>query len=812
MQTPSLRPAFAAFLLLILSSAAAPAQPSDTPANPINWTAQWITHPTAPLKEPITLHFKKSLELAAVPAHYIVHVSADNRFVLYLNGQRVGDGPARGDLAHWRYETFDLAPLLHPGVNLLAATVWNFGIYAPVGQFTDRTAFLVQTENQGKPDPKSSADTNESWQVEEEPGQTPRPKKPNEQYTYFASGPGETLRCTDYDWNWNTAAFGSRWLPAAPAMRESPWESGAAPRGATANIQWALVPDTLPPMAYTSEPAGHIVRTTLPNADSFPAKPVEITAHTHAHILLDRSELTTAYPQLHFSGGQGAHLTLIYSEALYDAQMHKGNRNEVGDRQAHGITDEIYPDGGQNRTFETLWWRTWRYLDIEIETADQPITLNSLEAHYTAYPFNVQAKFQSSDPELDKIWAIGWHTAQLDAHETYMDTPYYEQLQYAGDTRLQALITYAMTGDDHLPRQAIRSLNDSRIPAGITASRYPSSLPQYIPTFSLLWIGMIHDNYMYRPDKSFVQDNLPGARTVLEWFASYQHPDGVLGKLPWWSFIDWIETETKRPFPSYDANNESCLTTMQYIGALEDAIDMEKSLGSPEHVAIDAEHLDRAKNGVVAQCWDQQKHLFADNADKDMYSEHTNMMAVLYDVAPKQDQQAIMQRVVARRVDGSDGTKPVGDPLLIGASFYFRYYLARALDHAGMADEYIKTLGDWRGFLKMGFTTWPEQPGDTRSDSHAWTAHPTYDLLTLVAGIEPNSPGFQTVRIAPHLGNLTHLEATYPHPLGPIRVKYTNTGNELHAEIELPPGLSGDLEWHGKTAKITGGTATFDMK
>ena len=812
MQTPSLRPAFAALLLLILSSAVAPAQPSDTPANPINWTAQWITHPTAPLKEPITLHFKKSLELAAVPVHYIVHVSADNRFVLYLNGQRVGDGPARGDLAHWRYETFELAPLLHPGANLLAATVWNFDIYAPVAQFTDRTAFLVQTENQGKPDPKSSADTNETWQVEEEPGQTPRPKKANEQYTYFASGPGETLRAADYDWAWNqtspTAASGSRWLPAAPAMRESPWESGAAPRGATANIQWALVPDTLPPMAYTSEPAGHIVRTTLPNADSFPAKPVEITAHTHAHILLDRSELTTAYPQLHFSGGQGAHLTLIYSEALYDAQMHKGNRNEVGDRQAHGITDEIYPDGGQNRTFETLWWRTWRYLDIEVETQDQPITLNSLEAHYTAYPFNVQAKFQSSDPELDKIWAIGWHTAQLDAHETYMDTPYYEQLQYAGDTRLQALITYAMTGDDRLPRQAIRSLNDSRIPAGITASRYPSSLPQYIPTFSLLWIGMIHDNYMYSPDKSFVQDNLAGARTVLEWFASYQHPDGVLGQLPWWSFIDWIETETKRPFPSYDANNESCLTTMQYIGALEDAIDMEKALGSPEHVAIDTAHLDRAKNGVVAQCWDQQKQLFADNAAKDMYSEHTNMLAVLFDVAPKKDQQAIMQRVVARRVDGSDGTKPVSDPPLIGASFYFRYYLARALDHAGMADEYIKTLGDWRGFLKMGFTTWPEQPGDTRSDSHAWTAHPTYDLLTLVAGIQPASPGFQTVRIAPHLGNLTHLEATYPHPLGLIHVKYQ--GNE--ATIELPPGLNGVFAWKGKETLLHGGNNSLSLQ
>ena len=108
------------------------------------WKASWITHPTAPLREPIVLHFRRSLQLESKPARYVVHVSADNRFILYVNGHRVGDGPARGDLPHWRYETFDLAPYLSAGSNLVTATVWNFGIYAPAAQITDRTAFLVQ--------------------------------------------------------------------------------------------------------------------------------------------------------------------------------------------------------------------------------------------------------------------------------------------------------------------------------------------------------------------------------------------------------------------------------------------------------------------------------------------------------------------------------------------------------------------------------------------------------------------------------------------------------------------------------------------
>jgi hypothetical protein len=241
---------------------------------------------------------------------------------------------------------------------------------------------------------------------------------------------------------------------------------------------------------------------------------------------------------------------------------------------------------------------------------------------------------------------------------------------------------------------------------------------------------------------------------------------------------------------------------MQYIGALEEAIDLEKNLGSPEYFSLDTPRLERAKKGVTAQCWDASKGLFADNAGKDMYSEHTNMMAVLYDVAPKNDQPAIMRQVEAKQLGLQESTP------LIGASYYFRYYLARALDHAGMADDYLKTLGDWRGFLKMGFTTWPETPGDTRSDAHAWTSHPTYDLLTLVAGIAPGSPGFGTVRIAPHLGDLTHLEATYPHPLGLIRVKYVGA----EATVELPAGLSGVFVWKGKETVLHSGENALTLR
>ena len=118
------------------------------------------------MREPIVLHFRRELTLTAVPGAYPVRVSADNRFVFFVNGTRVGDGPARGDLTHWRYERFDLAPLLKPGTNLITATVWNYGVYAPIAQMSDRTAFLLESEATGD----AGISTPKGWQVEIEPG------------------------------------------------------------------------------------------------------------------------------------------------------------------------------------------------------------------------------------------------------------------------------------------------------------------------------------------------------------------------------------------------------------------------------------------------------------------------------------------------------------------------------------------------------------------------------------------------------------------------------------------------------------------
>jgi hypothetical protein len=591
---------------------------------------------------------------------------------------------------------------------------------------------------------------------------------------------------------------GTAWVPAGDPLRDSIFQG--ANKGHSAGVQgdnaWDLVPDMLPPMEHAPASPGEAVRSDLANLKAFPASAAAVPAATHVHLLLDRKSLTTAYPQLTVSGGKGARVVLTYSEALYDKAGHKGDRDEVGDRIARGLADSFLPDGGQHRAFQPLWWRTWRYLDLDIQTAAEPLQLESLTASFTAYPFQERASFKSGDTELDKIWEISWRTARLDAHETYMDTPYYEQLQYVGDTRVQALISYTVAGDDRLARQAIAAFDQSRSSDGITRSRYPSSLAQTIPPFSLLWIGMVHDYWLYRPDPEPARDSLSGTRAVLNWFARFEQPDGLLKELPEWSFVDWVSSGK---IPTYSTNGESCATTLEYLGALGEAADLEKGLGDPALAASYQARAARVRKGLLDKCWSSPRGLIADNPDLKNFNQQANILAVLYDVVPKDRQQEVLHKMLAIE----PGTAPDG---VLSASYYFRFYLARAMEHAGLADEYLRSLDPWRKLLPLHFSTWPEIPGDTRSDSHAWTSHPIYDLLTLVAGIEPASPGFATVRIAPHLGGLPSLTASYPHPGGDIKVEYHRQGAGMDATITLPPSLTGNFMLNGKSWPLKPGS------
>jgi hypothetical protein len=319
---------------------------------------------------------------------------------------------------------------------------------------------------------------------------------------------------------------------------------------------------------------------------------------------------------------------------------------------------------------------------------------------------------------------------------------------------------------------------------------------------------MVHDYWRYRDDPAFVKRQLPGTRAVLDYYLAKQRDDGLVGWIPWWTFLDW-SADFDSGVPPQDENGGSTGISLQMVNALREAADLEQALGDPTRATTYRKHADRAVNAVRTLAWDPTKGLVADTKAKERFSQQANILAVIADATPAGQRTAVLDKILAEPMlssaDDARSTAPRTKGLgLAKASYYFRFYLARAMEAAGRGDQYLSQLEPWREMLDLGLSTWAESPGlSARSDCHAWSSHPNYDLLTIVAGIKPGSPGFKTVRIEPHLGTLDKVEARMPHPKGEIVVSYRRDGEKVEVSTTLPSGLTGDVVWKGKTYPLS---------
>jgi hypothetical protein len=780
----------AALALALLTPAGAPAAaPRAAP-----FTARWIAPAGAPPFDYGVYHFRKAFELPERPATFVVHVTADNRYQLFANGERVAWGPARGDLHHWRYESVDLAPYLRAGRNVLAAVVWNFGVHAPQAQQTHATGFLLQAEGEAE----KTASTDKGWRAVRNAAYAPLVVPRAElHFQYYVAGPGDRVDAAAYPWGWEQPDFDdSAWPFAEPGAVASARDARDAP------TPWMLVPRSIPPMEEKPIRFAQVRRmegVAVPASAPPTGPPWVVRARSKAVVLLDQEHLTTAYPELTVSGGRGATVTIGYAESLYQPGTRiKGHRGDVDGKEFRGVRDAFVADGGTRRAFRPLWWRTYRYVQLEIETADEPVTIEDLAAVATSYPFVVRARLESpsAQEDLKRLLEVGWLTARLCAHESYMDCPYYEQLQYAGDTRIQALVSLYMTGDARLMRNAIEQLDDSRTSEGLTQSRAPTRLQQYIPPFSLWWIGMVHDYWRYQDDAPFVRRMLPGVRAVLAFFAERQTEDGTLGPLPWWNFVDWVKAWKSGVPPQEGA---SAPLDLQLLLAYQYAADLERAVGSAARAAEMRDAAARLQATIPARYWDAGRGLFADTPSRALFSQHANVLAVLAGLVEGAQARAVLERVLT-------------DTTLAPASIYFRHYLHAALNRAGMGDRYLDLLEPWWRMLREGLSTWAEtNEPDVRSDCHAWGASPNFELFRTVLGVDSAAPGFRRVVIRPFLGRLTRVSGAIPHPRGEVAVSLAVENGGLRAEVELPDGVDGELVWGTQRRPLPSGTSRHTL-
>ena len=789
---------FMFFLFILLAHKGSSQYPNHPlPQYPEMWNSAWITHPDIDPLAHNLIHFRNKVNFSEKPDQFIIHISGDNRYRFFINGEMVGYGPQLSDMRHWRYETIDIAPYLKQGENILAVEVMNWGAEKSRGIMSFETGFLLQGHSEKEQIVNSRP---ENWKVYHNTALYEKPvywRSSGEIVGgFYASNPTDSTVAAQYPWGWKTLEYNDEQWATPKRVYAAPKVTPGGGHG------WVLQPRTTVIQESIKEPFAQIVRTNIEGVSKsfqFGEEQITIPANTQRSILIDQGFVTLGYPVLRVSGGNEASIKIKYSEALYDEKNQKGNRNEIEGKVIKGISDVYLLDGGENREFQPMWLRTFRFIEISVETADQPLVIEDYYNLYSASPFEPVAKFDVSDPIFKDVEKICWHGLRICAQDNLMSDAYYEQMQYVGDTRPHVLAYMSMTGDLTYFKSAMEQFNYSRMPDGNITSCYPLRSTFVHPTYSLIWIDMLHDLMMYDGDKEWTQQFAGEIQEVFDYYESIIGENGLVGESEYHMFIDWYLPKGGNSAANRDGN--SSILTLNYAYTLKKAGDIMEWLGLGDKAFLYREQSRKYAEIVRKLCFDEEKGIYLDNPQVPFYDQRASILAVLTDAHSEEEKKILMNSLLDpnRSFDSE-------------ANLFYLFYLFEAMIETG-AGDFQTELAPWKAILESGMSATPEKRIEQhpRSEVHPWTAHPVHYYYSLVAGIRPSSPGFETVSINPNPGTLKAMRVTYPTKQGKINMDLKGFNNDVKGTIELPDQMSGTFKWGKKSIKLISGINQIDF-
>lgn len=775
--------------------------------------ASWLWHPHQVAGETAFLRFENRFRLKT-KQEFVCHVSADQRYELFLDGAFIAIGPDRSDLRHWSFASYRIC--LEPGEHTLTADVWWLQ-EPPAAQLTWRGGFIFAAEG-----PLSSildtgsgnwtvTDLTDAWLFEDHPYEMQK-----------MVGKAQTI-------------IGERLLSeeaeaAAPEVVMPPVEynqwGGIRPG-------WCLYPSDLPdqlsreviPGGFIAVVPGglggedpledtHFISAAAADFNRLihDGLPLTIPPDTTLSALWDLGDYFCGYSQADLSGAAGASVSMLWAEAPFvhpvsQVSKHKGVRRELAGKYLHGLTDTFACHPKRRHAFRPCWFRSGNYILITICTAGEPLTVHSLSIRETRYPLETESEFEADDPSLPAIVGLMTRSMQMCCHETYYDCPHYEQLMYVGDTRLLMLIASAMSRDSRLTKRGIRMLDWSRLLYGLVNAGYPLG-PAVISTFPLYWILMVHDYLYWHDDIDLVREMLPGVRDTVNRMCEFRNSDGLLENLPGWMFVDTVPEWAGTIYGPSNETGPSAIINLLFAYVLKKAGEIEAAAGEPEPARFCERLAAATAEAAVATFWDPGLSLFADDAAKSAYSEHAQVAALLADFLPENQANACFAAMLScrERAAGSSMPRPAE------CQTFWLFYLFEVFHKMDRGDLILQGLKQWRDWLADGFRTAPEMFEPSRSDCHGWGAHPLFHFHAGIAGIRPDAPGFSRVRIAPSPGALSAIRSRFPHPRGWIetRMQFTD-GENLSASVTLPDEVRGTFAWQGREVELRPGAQDIAM-
>lgn len=436
--------------------------------------------------------------------------------------------------------------------------------------------------------------------------------------------------------------------------------------------------------------------------------------------------------------------------------------------------------------------RGFRYLMVVVRSATREPRLVGLELRESTYPVQQAGDFSCSDPLLNDIWGLSRETLRLCMEDTYVDCPAYEQTFWVGDARNAALVNSYTFGADALTRRCLQLVPGGRRINPLLLDQVPSGWDSVIPNWTFLWILACREFYERTGDKAFVQALFPAIREVLEEYLTKRDARGLMHHHGW-NFLDWAPLVQSKDGTVAHQN-------MFLVLALGIAADLAELCEEGRTAAAFRQAASELTGAINTHLWSQERRayldaLLADGQPAETFSLQTQIVAFLAGVAAGARRKHLEAYL----------TQPPDDFVRLGSPFV-SFFLYEALAKLGRLDL---ALGDIRlnygAMLAHGSSTcWemyptqnvPEpEPGAppravTRSHCHAWSAAPGFVLGAHILGVQPLTPGWTRVRVAPNPVDLSWARGRVPHPAGGyVDVFWEVKKGGLEVSVGVPEGV-----------------------
>lgn len=752
--------------------------------------ASWLGIPHAEIAEKKIYHgdmtgrfayFRCEIQL---PAHCTLSldITANSRYRLWINEKPVLSGPCKGDRFRQYYETVDVTSWLREGKNLFCVGVLycdpdavehqlgeRAAIYGAVGRQCGHRLAVEGTVLDAEGKEAGVVTTGiADWRVWLDNSFYLK----SDEITQFLGAVIEEIDCAQSPVHWKELLYdASGWRSAgtlSPAASQDPF-------AAVGVLPMFRMREREIPLLYEHEKK--FVRAFFQSGKEliWPENGFTVGAGETKDLFLDAGAIVNGYPQYRFLGGKGAKVRVTYFEKFGGPGSDRKRDDVRG--EVVGLTDELMLDG-TSLCYEPFWVRCFRFVRITVEANREAVTVCEPQYRQTGYPLQVQSAVRSSAPWVASLWEICVRTLGNCMMETYMDCPYYEQLQYGMDTRLEALFTYAVTADTALVRKALVDFHYGMQPEGLTTGKWPSAYLQVLSTFSLHYIYMLREYLQQKEDPALLRLCRRDVDAILDTCDACIGKDGLVGKLDFWNFVDWSEawTETGGE-PAALREGPSTIINLMVARALADGAWVMEQSGRPALAAEYRQRRETILSAVQTLCWDEEAGLYREGPSFRQYSRHAQSWAVLNGMKEGADAAKLLQTAIEKE----DCLK---------CSFSTSYEWFRALERAGMFDVIRAELDAWIELLALDCTTCPETPKNARSDCHAWSALPLYEMVHTLAGIQTQPTGELLVR--PHLMDLPDLSGRAATKKGTVTFDYRKeeTG-EWRYTLELPAGMTG---------------------